>query len=386
MGQPNTLPSDNRQPLPAGGMILSSESGTGVVRHPPEVELATMRQMMEALFSRVEVLQQNQAVQFAGVHDRLDAVELELPLIQEQSALRIRNLETRMSVEIEEAARSAAEEAAAGIQEDVTGKFGSLAAQLEIQRQELIQMRESKQLTEGRLNRVVMDIERLCGNLGPRPAEEIYRPVAEAPPSPFRGSRLRSISSKAAVDAAPDDGNPLVGGWAAEKTVSPANTGADSRATRTANLPRPHSRRRNRLPDFPPPWCASRGPGCRRDGPHSADDESPRLPTLRGGEYRPGLRRLETAVHAGRRATESDHEPGIGPARQGGDLSPVLFRTHPARNSHHGIDALFRLAGFSPHRCRSCAHRFYKRGVSPEGPPLDDEGAGAPAQETVETR
>ncbi len=107
-----------------------------------------MRQMMETLFSRVEALQQNQAMQFAGVHDRLDAVELELPLIQEQSALRVRDLEARMSVEIEEAARTAAEEVAAGLQEDVAGKFGSLAAQIESQSNELNQMRESKRQVE----------------------------------------------------------------------------------------------------------------------------------------------------------------------------------------------------------------------------------------------
>jgi len=46
--------------------------------------------MMETLFAKMETLQQNQAIQLAGVHDRLDAVELELPLIQEQGALRIR--------------------------------------------------------------------------------------------------------------------------------------------------------------------------------------------------------------------------------------------------------------------------------------------------------
>src|SRR5580658_2009296 len=105
MGQPITNTSQTGETVDSNALIVSLANGNLQVV-PPEVELATVRQMMETLFARVDALQQNQAVQLAGVHDRLDAVELEIPLIQEQSALRIRDLETRMTVEIGEAARS----------------------------------------------------------------------------------------------------------------------------------------------------------------------------------------------------------------------------------------------------------------------------------------
>src|SRR5690348_16960787 len=100
MVPPNTQQPEPGQP-PQAGLILSSLNDASLATLPPEAQLATMRQMVETLFARVETLQQNQAMQFSGVHDRLDAVELELPLIQEQSALRIRDLEERMSGEIE---------------------------------------------------------------------------------------------------------------------------------------------------------------------------------------------------------------------------------------------------------------------------------------------
>ncbi|HEY3838461.1 MAG TPA: hypothetical protein VGL72_17900, partial [Bryobacteraceae bacterium] len=220
MELPNTESPDNSQSLDPAGLVLSAENGTGIVQQPHEVELATMRRMLEALFARMEALQQNQAVQLAGVHDRLDAVELELPLIQEQCALRIRDLESRMGVEIEEATRAAVEELTSGLQEEVTGRFGSLMAHLESQRKELAQMRESKKQTESKLNRAVLDIERLCGNFGVKTAEEGQRPVAErtpgermgveVPASPFR-SRISEHIRKAAVEAVPDDSNPLIG-------------------------------------------------------------------------------------------------------------------------------------------------------------------------------
>src|SRR3954471_4518705 len=129
MGQPHTQPPENGPAFESSGLIVSFPHAAAGAKRNPDVELATMRQMIEALFNRVETLQQNQAIQLAGVHDRLDAVELEIPLIQEQSALRIRDLETRMSVEIEEAARSAVDDAKAGLHQEVEGKFGSLTTQ-----------------------------------------------------------------------------------------------------------------------------------------------------------------------------------------------------------------------------------------------------------------
>lgn len=202
-----------------------------------------MRQAVETLIARVEALQQRHAMQFAGVHDRLDAVELELPLIQEQSALRMRDLETRMSAEVEETARTAAEEMAARLREDVAGKFGSLTAQIESQSYELSQMRESRRLAESRLNSAIEGVERLCASLGARGAETQYgtpdgglepghrmepvypiEPVypesaytmAEPSTSPFR-TRIAEHIRKAAVDAAPDESNPLVGDLAAKR-------------------------------------------------------------------------------------------------------------------------------------------------------------------------
>src|SRR5579871_876479 len=176
MGDPNPQTREPEQISDARGVIVSPVDESGVTAHSAAAELATMRQMMETLFARMEVLQQNQAVQFATVNDRLDAVELEVPLIQEQTALRMRDLESRMGSEIEESARLAAEAVVASLQDDVAGKFGSLTSQIENQRKELLSMRESKILAESRLNQVIEDIERLSGNLQPSPVQEALQP------------------------------------------------------------------------------------------------------------------------------------------------------------------------------------------------------------------
>src|SRR6202789_4328032 len=111
MGEPIPNTSQRSETLDSNALILSSFNANALANLPPDAELATVRQIMETLFARMDTLQQNQAIQMAGVHDRLDAVELELPIIQEQGALRIRDLEARMSAEIEEASRATVEEA-----------------------------------------------------------------------------------------------------------------------------------------------------------------------------------------------------------------------------------------------------------------------------------
>ncbi len=358
MGEPNTHPADNREMVDPAGLVLSSSNESGMVRLPAEVELATMRQMMESLFSRVDMLQQNQAVQFAGVHDRLDAVELELPLVQEQSALRIRDLEARMSVEIEEAARAAVEEATAGLQEEVSGKFGSLASQIESQRKELTQMRDSKKLAETKLNRVVQDIERLCGNLAPRPVEEVYRPVVEAPASPFR-TRVAEHIRRAAVDAAPDESNPLIGDPALKKTA--AEMALTGRETSAPVISAPA------VSTFKPtvPSIVATAKPVAAENVVPGFDDWKRQFMQDGDPLNPTL------------VPEGDKKCNAVVCPRG-----YSDRTRPATRTR--LDGLFRLTGFIPHRCRSCAHRFYKRG--PAGvDPLDEENSES-REEILETR
>jgi hypothetical protein len=366
MELPHTQPTDNGLPPQPGGLILSPDNTTGITKQQQEVELATMREMLEALFSRIETLQQNQAVQFAGVHDRLDAVELELPLIQEQSALRIRDLESRMGVEIEEAARIAVEELTSGLQEEVTGRFGSLMAQMENQRKELLQMRDAKKIAENKLNRAVLDIERLCGSFASHPVEDpprfvperplvSERPAADTQASPYR-SRVSEYIRKAAVEAVPDDSNPLIG--------DPGQPKADSKLE-----VRPHHTSVG----------GTRAPGTSPAHPKSADVTKPNLPE----GVVPGF-------DDWKRQFMQDGEPlkptlvseGVGNTRL--VVCPRCYseRTRPATRNR--LDGILLLAGFTPHRCRSCAHRFYKRGSVDAH--AYDESSETHSEDTVETR
>lgn len=289
---------------------------------------------------RVDALQQNQAMQMAGVHDRLDAVELELPLIQEQGALRMRDMEVRIGVEIEQAARSAVEEATAVatsvIQEEVSGRFSALAAQMEAQRADLRQMRESKMEADTRLGRAILDIERLCGNLTQGPEERPYRIPAEPAASPFR-SRISEHIRKAAIDLAPGEGNPLNGDAHLEKQeLNPVTPAAAVLTAEPIASARPAAT--EPIPSTPlakpePPITSV--PGFDAWKRQFMQDGEPLMPTLAG-------------------------ELGQSPANV---ACPRCFsdRTRPATLNR--LDRILRLANVIPHRCRSCSHRFYKRGA-----------------------
>jgi hypothetical protein len=322
MGQQDTQPSD--------GLILSSGAHE-VAKLPPEVELVAMRQMMDTLFAKMDALQQNQAVHFSSVHNRLDAVELELPLIQEKNALRIRDLETRMSAEIEAAAQSAAD-----------GIHQTLAARIESQNQELAQLRESRKLTESRLDRAIQDIERLCATAAAPPVPEVPRPAVETVPSPYR-SRIAEHIRKAAVEMAPDDSNPLLRSPDAPISPRPRPTEAPvpAQVTFAASKPGP---RENAVPRFDD-WKRQ----FIRDG-------EPLVPTLKLA-----ARRKVDIVVCPRCNSE---------------------RTRPATGTR--LDGLLKLAGFSPYRCRACAYRFYKRGNASESHPEEDHAETPP--EVLEVR
>jgi len=298
--------------------------------------------MMEALFNRVETLQQNQAIQLAGVHDRLDAVELEIPLIQEQSALRIRDLETRMSVEIEEAARSAVDDAKAGLHQEVEGKFGSLTTQLESQRKELTEMRESKKLAESKLDRVVQDIERLCGTFAPGPVEKTSPLVSDVPASAFR-SRIAEHIRKAAMQAAPDESNPLIGDPLPKKREGATPTG-------THIAPKTN------------PSKAMAG-----DHPVPGFDDWKRQFMQEGEPLNPTM------------ISEAQKKVKL-------VVCPRCFSERVRPASAVRLDALFRLTGLNPHRCRSCSHRFYKRGGVTSELPIEDENMTSRTEEVVESR
>jgi hypothetical protein len=351
-----------------------------------------MRHMMEALFARVDALQQNQAVQLSGVNDRLDAVELEIPLIQEQSALRIRDLESRMSAEIEEAARSAAEEATAGIHEEVAGKFGSLSSLFESQRSELMQLRDSKRETEDRLSRVILDVERLCGNLAPKAMEEIPRPMVESPASPYR-SRIAEHIRKAALEAAPDDSNPLVGDPALKKPMTeptpPETVVAAPGATHIATVAKAAA-------PIPSVAAASRNGGVQKPAAAAMQVTSPSPVAPSSPAVVP-----PTTIAAGSQTVPGFDDWKRQFMQDGDPLHPTLTpeagkqnklvicprcyseRTRPATLTR--IDALFRLTGYSPHRCKACAHRFYKRGAT-AAPGVDEEGVEGRTEEVMETR
>jgi hypothetical protein len=400
MGQPHTQPPENGPALEMAGLILSANSG-GLARLPPEAELSTMRQMMETLFSRIDTLQQNQARQFAGVHDRLDAVELELPLIQEQSALRIRDLESRMTVEIEEAARSAVEEAASGLQEEVAGKFGSLAAQIESQRKELSHMRESRKEAESKLNRVVEDIERLCGSLAPAPrlVEEKQPVIPETPASPFR-TRIAEHIKRAAVDAAPDESNPLIGDPTHKKPVAgtlPVGPQPVSPrfAARTGDLPSSVGKQSVESVKPASPAATVNVPFTAHSPAKPAARTSPAIPVATPATARVAWGTADGAVpgfDSWKRQFMQDGEPPAPAlvAEPDGRIKSVICprcyseRTRPASAAR--LDGIFRLAGYSPYRCRSCTNRFYKRGMSAGEIHVTEEHAEARTEETVDSR
>jgi len=215
---------------------------------------------------------------------------------------------------------------------DTAGKFGSLATQLESQRKELTEMRDLKKLAESRLDRVVQDIERLCGTLTPRPGAETSRTVADSPQSAFR-SRIAEHIRKAAVEAAPDASNPLVGDPLPKKPLSAAS---ETKAPAVDHA----------VPGFDD-WKRQ-----------FMQDGEPLNPTMVFDEQK----KIKLVV------------------------CPRCFseRTRPA--SPVRLDALFRLTGLSPHRCRSCSHRFYKRGGVTSELPIDDEDVTSRTEEVLESQ
>jgi hypothetical protein len=379
MSQPMANISQTGETSDSSALIQSLANTNLPANLPPEVELVMVRQMMETLFARVDSLQQNQAMQLAGVHDRLDAVELELPLIQEQGALRIRDLEARMSVEIDAAARSAVEEATAAVtavlQEEVVGKFTSLAAQMEAQNKELSQMRESKKLADTRLNRAILDIERLCGNLSPQPHQVPQRPHIEPATSPFR-SRVAEHIRKAAVDFAPGEDNPLIGDPHSKKPgteSAPTNPSVAARTPLTLPVAQPAL-----IPDSLPSATARAA---------TAETGVPRTlaPSTAAGEKAvPGFEAWKRQFMDG-----DPLGPSLSPEPEnsGGTVfCPQCYsdRTRPATLNR--LDILFRLAKYTPHRCRSCSHRFYKRGKAGPNGLTDDGQPESRSRAAMETR
>ena len=290
--------------------------------------MATVRQMMQTLLSRMDALQQNQAIQLAGVHDRMDAVELELPLIQEQSALRMRDLEARVSVEIDHATRSAE-----AIHEEVADKFHSLAAQMESQRHELSQMRESKKLSETRLNQAILDIERLCGTVAERPTASAYR------------SRISEHIRQAALDLAP------------AAPPSPARVPVPAVAALVSE-PGVNHTENLKSPPVPATPLVNKAPA----GSPVPGYDSWKRQFMQNGD--PDLPADGVETNAG--------NPIV--------VCPRCYsdRTRPATPNRW--DQLYRLARLFPHRCRSCSHRFYKR-VGPSQLAPEDRPA-----EVMETR
>lgn len=334
-----------------GVLIRPSALDATLANLPHETQLATMRQMMETLFNRIDALQQNQAVQLAGVHDRLDAVELEIPLIQEQSALRIHDLESRMSAEIQEATRAVVDELSAGFQQEVTGRLSSLVAQIESQRNQLAQMHESKKQAESKLNRVVQDIERLCGNLTPRPPEASEPPTAPAQASPYR-VRIAEQIRKAAMEAAPEDHNPLIGQPAPR--VAPAGP----------VVPQPAR-----------PAAAAQAPSPAASS-HTARTPAPEKAVPGFDDWKRRFMESNENLNAPKSAEPRKHDVVVCPRC-------YSIMTRPATPNR--VDGLLRLAGMIPHRCRSCSHRFYKKGTAAPETPAEGEHE-AQSEEMMEIR
>jgi hypothetical protein len=338
MDQPDTPGQDMEQTQDRAVLIRPSALDATLANLPHETQLATMRQMMETLFNRIDALQQHQAVQLAGVNDRLDAVELELPLIQEQSALRIHDLESRMSAEIEEATRAVVDELSAGFHQEVSGRLGSLVAQIENQRNELAQMRDSKKLAETKLDRVVQDIERLCGNLTPRPPETSAPAAAPAQASPYR-VRIAERIRKAAMEAAPEDHNPLIG--------------------------------------QPAPRVAPASPVVSQPVRPAAAAQAPEKAIPGFDDWKRRFMESNENLNAQKSAESRKHEVIACPR-----CYSIL--TRPATPNR--VDGLLRLAGMIPHRCRACSHRFYKKGVPAPDAPAEGEQAEAQSEEMMEIR
>ncbi len=393
MGEPIPNISRHGEAIDSNALILSSFDTNALANLPPDAELTAVRQMMETLFAKMDALQQNQAIQLAGVHDRLDAVELELPMIQEQGALRIRDLEARMSLEIEEASRAAVEEATVAAQEEIAGKFKSVSAQMEAQREELTQIRESKKLAETRLDRAILDIERLCGNLAPHSDEEPHRIYAEPPSSPFR-SRIAEHIRKAAVDLAPGEDNPLIGD--AHFKRFRADFVPITQPPAAKSVGGPGIAATPKSPDLPQPVNSpvsglGRVAGVAMDSKRAvspfvaaAVSPSAAFRTAAVGNSSPGF-------DAWKRQFMQDGEPpqpvlsANSVSAAGAVVCPRCFsdRTRPATLNR--LDRVLRLAGYFPYRCRSCADRFYKRGA-PAIIEAEDESAETRTSEAMEAQ
>ena len=118
---------------------------------------------------------------------------------------------------------------AAALPEEVERKFSSLAAQVDAQRAELSQIRDLRKLANARLDQAISDVERLCGNLGPRLGKEPHLTHVEPLASPIH-SRSAGRIREATSDLAPGEDNPLSGDTYFGKPMMywvPADSAAD---------------------------------------------------------------------------------------------------------------------------------------------------------------
>lgn len=337
----------------AGSLVPASNGGVAVTA--AEAEIVAVRQMLEMLYGRFEALQQNHARQFAGVHDRLDAVELEIPLIQESSALRIRDLEERMGSAIEEAAKAAVEDAAAGLQADFASRFGSLASQLDSQHQELLQLRDSRKSTESKLDRAIQEIERIgCvwGEQGehqrqPRPPE---LPVPTA--SPAR-TRIAQHIRQAAIDLAPDVSNPLVADPPPRKLPEDAWAEAVARAARLGHVAAAAAGQSG---------TPAQNPVVANSPANSASATKTSAPERSAPERRdPGFEEWKRQfMQPGEPLMPTLKSADEEKAKKGAVNCPRCDSARVRVATRNSLDELFGLIRLTPHRCRTCSHRFYK--------------------------
>jgi hypothetical protein len=216
--------------------------------------------------------------------------------------------------------------------------LGSLVAQIENQRNELAQMRDSKKLAETKLDRVVQDIERLCGNLTPRPPETSAPAAAPAQASPYR-VRIAERIRKAAMEAAPEDHNPLIG--------------------------------------QPAPRVAPASPVVSQPVRPAAAAQAPEKAIPGFDDWKRRFMESNENLNAQKSAESRKHEVIACPR-----CYSIL--TRPATPNR--VDGLLRLAGMIPHRCRACSHRFYKKGVPAPDAPAEGEQAEAQSEEMMEIR